>query len=258
MAVLFLSCWISSFAGDDPGSNNSIDPKPRGEVKISRVPESGTYWRGVLLQSGLFLGAQHAFRFSTEPGTRAELRGKFWPDYVASVKGLKGWEDTDSGLVNYVGHPMQGAVTGYIFTNNNGEGRKAEFGKNRAYWMSRLKGMGYTTVYSTVFELAPIGEAGLGNVGGPGTPGTMGWVDLVVTPTAGAGLQVIEDALDKYVVSWIERKVPNRFAIVFARGLFNPARSWANMMRLKVPWHRDTRPGYRETIRLARMNAGQP
>ncbi len=185
------------------------------------------------------------------------MRGKFWPDYVDAVNGLHGWEDTDSGLVNYVGHPMQGAVTSYIFTNNNGEGRKAEFGKSRAYWMSRLKGMGYTAVYSTVFELSPIGEAGLGNVGGASTPGTMGWVDLIVTPTAGAGLQVIEDALDKYLISWIERKAPNRFAIVFARGIFNPARSWANMMRLKVPWHRDTRPGYRETIRQARMSPQQ-
>jgi hypothetical protein len=257
-AALFLCCWISSFAGDDPGSNNSIDPKPRGEIKTGRVPESGTYWRGVLLQSGFFLGVQHAFRFSTEPGTRAELRGKFWPDYVTALKGFGGWEDTDPGMVNYVGHPMQGAVTGFIFTNNNGEGRKAEFGKNRAYWMSRLKAMGYTAAYSTFFELSPGGETGLGNLGGPNAPGTSGWVDIVITPVAGAGVQVIEDALDRFVVRWIERKVPNRFAIVFARGIFNPARSFANIMRLKVPWHRDTRPGYHEIIRLARENSGRP
>jgi len=28
----------------------------------------------------------------------------------------------------------------------------------------------------------------------------------------------------------------------FARGMLNPSRSFANMMRGKLPWHRDNRP----------------
>ena len=144
---------------------------------------------------------------------------------------------------------MQGAVTSYIYTNNNKTGKMAEFGANRAYWNSRLKAMAYSAAYSAQFELGPIGEASLGNVGSTSVPGTMGWVDLVVTPAGGLGWQVTEDALDRYVIRTLENKLRWGPAIVALRGVLNPSRSFTNVLRLRVPWHRDTRPGWREITR---------
>lgn len=33
---------------------------------------------------------------------------------------------------------------------------------------------------------------------------------------------------------------------MFTRSIFNPGRSFANVMSLKNPWHRHTRPGLNE------------
>ena len=38
---------------------------------------------------------------------------------------------------------MQGAVSGYIWVQNDGRYRFAEFGKNRDYWESRLRAAAY-------------------------------------------------------------------------------------------------------------------
>lgn len=224
----------------------AIDVKPA--VKLSPA-KSETDWKSIFWQSGAFLAIEHGFRFATEPGTREQFGGSFFKDYGNAVKGLGGWGDTDPFIVNYIGHPMQGAVTSYIYTNNNQTGKTAEFGANRAYWSSRLKAMAFSAAYSTQFEIGPIGEASLGNVGSSAVPGTMGWVDLVVTPTAGMGWQVTEDMLDRYVIRTLEKKIRWGPAIIAFRGILNPSRSFTNALRMRVPWHRDTRPGWRELTR---------
>ena len=206
----------------------------------------GTDWSSILWQSSAFLAIEHGFRFATEPGTRELFGGPFFKDYGNAIKGLKGWGDKDPFLVNYIGHPMQGAVTSYIYTNNNRQGRLAEFGANRDYWSSRLRAMAFSAAYSAQFEIGPVSEASLGNVGSSAVPGTMGWVDLVVTPTAGMGWQVTEDMLDRYLIRPLENKIRWGPAIIVFRGVLNPTRSFSNAMRLRVPWHRDTRPGWRE------------
>lgn len=55
------------------------------------------------------------------------------PGIRAPIDNLHGWRMAIPFLVNYVGHPMQGAVSGFIFVQNDPECEKAEFGKNRAY-----------------------------------------------------------------------------------------------------------------------------
>ncbi|HRJ22038.1 MAG TPA: hypothetical protein PLF84_23545 [Bryobacteraceae bacterium] len=242
--VLFLTLASAVHAQDSAGA---IAPAPSSTLAPKPPPE--TDWNSILWQSSAFLALEHGFRFATEPGTREHLRGPFFRDYGNALKGLKGWGDTDPFLVNYIGHPMQGAVTSYIYTNNNKTGKMAEFGANRAYWNSRLKAMAYSAAYSAQFELGPIGEASLGNVGSSSVPGTMGWVDLVVTPAGGLGWQVTEDALDRYVIRTLENKLRWGPAIVALRGVLNPSRSFTNVLRLRVPWHRDTRPGWREITR---------
>ncbi len=202
----------------------------------------GVDWRSTLRQSLFFLAIEQGFRIGTQPGTREALKGKFFDDWFTSVAATHGWGDGDDFLTNYIGHPMEGSVVGNIFVQNDPKGRQQVFNWGAEYWKSRLKAMAWSAVYSTQFELGPISEASLGNVGYPGRS-LSGAVDLVVTPLAGFGWQVGEDALDKYLVVRIEKWTSNRTIQMFARGVLNPTRSFANVMRLKVPWARDTRPG---------------
>ncbi len=64
-----------------------------------------------------------------------------------------------------------------------------------------------------------------------------------MTPTAGLGLLVAEDVLDKYLIERIERRTNNKYARIFSRMAFNPTRTAANLLRFKKPWYRD--PGLR-------------
>ena len=52
-----------------------------------------------------------------------------------------------------------------------------------------------------------------------------------------------EDATDKYAIKWIERRYHNPYIRLLAGSTMNPTRSFANILRLKVPWYRDSRPG---------------
>jgi hypothetical protein len=212
---------------------------------IGANPEGPSFhYKPAVLQSSVFLAIQHGFRFATEPGSRAELKGPFFRDWGRSIKGLSGWGDGDPFIVNYVGHPMMGAVTGYIAVQNDYRGRTAQFGRSGDYWKSRLRAAAWSAAYSTQFELGPVSEVSLGNVGK--VPGTLGMVDLVVTPTAGFGLMVLEDAVDRYVIARLENVTGNLAWRIVVRSLLNPDRAMANLVRGKPPWHRDFRPGISE------------
>lgn len=217
---------------------------PSGTPAAQFREHGGFGWRRAYQQSLLFLGIQHAFRLATEAGTREELGGPFLKDYFRSVGKLRAWKDGDPFLVNYIGHPMQGAVTGYIQIQNDPRGRYQEIGLDKAYWKSRLKAFAWNAVYSTQFEIGPLGEAAIGNVGlkpVSTSPHPMAWVDIVVTPTLGTAWLVGEDALDRWLVKPLERKVKKYPAVMIIRGFLNPSRSFANVLRGKWPWYRDDR-----------------
>ena len=74
------------------------------------------------------------------------------------------------------------------------------------------------------------------------SPETTGRVDHVVTPVGAFGLIVAEDALDRYLVRWIEGRVGNRAARASLRVLFNPGRTMSNTVSGRTPWHRPERP----------------
>jgi hypothetical protein len=204
----------------------------------------GFNWDGALKQSFLFLGVQHAFRLATEEGTRAELKGPFFKDYFRSLRSLRGWGDGDPFLVNYIGHPMMGAVSGYIQIQNDPKGVQEEVSLKKSYWKSRMKAMGWSFFYSTQFELGLVSEATLGNIGirpyGK-AKNPMAYVDLVVTPVVGTGWLIGEDTLDKYFIRRYEDRLPNRASVMLFRSFLNPTRSFANVMRGKWPWYRDNR-----------------
>jgi hypothetical protein len=205
--------------------------------KAPGLEEKGFDWSNATRESLRFLTIQHGIRLTQEK-TFDQLSGPFWADYFESLKGLKTWKDGDSAFTNYVAHPMQGAVTGYIQVQNDPKGKRTSITDGSVYWRSRLKAMAWSAAYSTQFELGPYSEATIGNVGR--TPGTMGYVDLVMTPTGGFGMMVAEDAFDHFVVSRLERRV-NPPTMRFLRMVFSPNRTLANVLRFKKPWRRDNR-----------------
>lgn len=199
--------------------------------------ENGIDWKSAFNQSFLFLGIQHGYAV-TQSKTRRALKGKFFKDYVDSVKSLHGWEDGGRFFTNYIAHPMQGSFTGFILVQNDRKGRQTEFGKSKEYWNSRLKALAWSAAWSTQFEIGPISQASIGNVG---LSGKQTYVDIVITPTVGFGMMISEDALDKYLIKRIERNIDNYYVKIFSRMLFNPTRTMANLVRFKLPWYRDNR-----------------
>jgi hypothetical protein len=196
-------------------------------------------WRNAFNESMRFVLIEHAFRVAMQPQTRARLGGKFFADYADSVKAVKGWGDGDNWFINYVAHPMQGAMTSFIQIQNDPQGRTLEFANHPMYWKSRLKALAWNTAYSTQFEIGPISESSLGNVGQ--RKGTSGYVDFVITPVGGFAVTLAEDVLDKYIVSRWEARTDSLKMRGFYRVALNPCRSFANVLRGKSPWHRDTR-----------------
>jgi hypothetical protein len=197
----------------------------------------GFNWKGALQQSSLLLALQHGYAL-TQVKTRRELRGPFFRDYFDSLGNLRGWADGGRFFTNYVAHPLQGAATGFIQIQNDPDGARREFSGDRAYWRSRLKALGWSALNSTQFELGPVSQASIGNVG---KARKLTYVDLVITPTVGTAMLVGEDFLDRHVVRRLERGSDSLLLRVAARMLLNPARSCANVLRFKKPWHRDTR-----------------
>jgi hypothetical protein len=219
------------------------------------------HWKAALWQSFGFLVVGHAFRLANDGGARYLLFHKpFWHDYWASTDNfhMSRWGDGDSFLVNYIGHPMEGAVAGDIFLNNDPEGRSARFGKSSTYWYSRLKAMAWATVFEAYFEVGPVlSEAAIGNEGGytyvPGCglypcdkyPGkhfkpptnNTGWVDFVITPTVGMGWIVLEDAIEREIIDRLANGSPAvKYKIL--RSSLAPSHTFANLFAGKYPWFR--------------------
>lgn len=202
------------------------------------------HWKPALIQSGVFLGVQHGYRVVAQKGTRQQLAGPFFRDWAQSVKNLRGWRDGNRFFINYIGHPLQGGLTGRIFVNNSDRAKGQAFGKSKKYWETRLKAMAWSAVWSAQFELGPVSEANIGNVGlfPRGKYSSMAYVDLVVTPVVGTGVLVGEDAIDKYILkNWLERKGKNKTKIKILRSVLTPTTSIGNLLRGKVPWKRDDR-----------------
>lgn len=195
----------------------------------------GFHWKPAAEQSLLFLGIQHGYAL-TQPKTRRDLRGPFFRDYFRSVKSLGKWEDGGRFFTNYVAHPMQGALLGHIWVQNDPRGKSARFGRSKTYWRSRLTALAWSAAWSTQFELGPVSQASIGNVG---LHGKQTWIDIVITPTGGGVLLVAEDALDRLLIRPLESRTDSLLLKIAARMLLNPTRSAANLLRFKKPWHRD-------------------
>jgi hypothetical protein len=202
-------------------------------------------WQSLFVQSLFVLTVQHGVRLWREPGTRTGLRGAFWRDYANSAGNLSSWRDGDPFPINYIAHPIQGAAYGFIWVQNDLGFRELAFLES-GYWNSRFRAMLWSAVLTVNFEIGPYSEASLGNVGTPMRHdsirnGGMGAVDMVITPLVGTAWLVGEDAIDWHLIRKIEAQTQSRVLRALARGLLNPARTFANAVRFKPPWHRDSR-----------------
>ena len=183
----------------------------------------------------------------------------YWSDYKHSLSTWadSGWSDGDPFLDNYIGHPIQGALTGFIQVQNDPQGEKLEFSNSKAYWRSRLKAMLWSAAYSTQWEIGPLSELTIEKYGavsrGKWNPdGTYpcvskncvtgtGKVDVVITPLGGLGWMVAEDVLDKQIARRVEGATRNKFLIATTRCAVNPIRGAANILHGKSPWFRASR-----------------
>lgn len=215
-------------------SFNNLKNAPAPDDLAEKKAE-GFRWGSAIRQSLMFLAIQHGYAL-TQPKTREALKGKFWEDYVKSVKSLHGWEDGGRFFTNYIAHPMQGSFVGFIQVQNDPKGMKQQFGASGDYWRSRMKAIAWSAAWSTQFEVGPLSQASIGNVG---LKGKQTWEDIVVTPALGTALLISEDAIDRFVMKRIERGTDNFYIVIFSRMLLSPTRTIANLFRFKTPWHRD-------------------
>ncbi len=209
------------------------------------------HWRSALKQSALFLAIQHGGNAIGEGSVRRSFsRGPFFRRYAQALEHYRfsRWSDDDPFLVDYVAHPMMGAVVARIQVQNEPRALSQEVSGRATYWRSRLHALGWATLYAFQWELGPISESSIGNTGSFQywsksahhlTNGT-GVTDLVTTPIAGTAFLIGEDILDRYAIHRLE-SISRNPAWLLAISVLNPSRSAANLLRWKSPWFRDGR-----------------
>jgi hypothetical protein len=210
------------------------------------------HWGPALEETFFATSFMHVMRL-TEPDTAPELKGVLFRDYYHSVAGLHGWDDYDPFIVQYMGHSFHGATDSRIELQNNPNGRTIDWG-DPGYWHSRAVAMAWNALWGAQFKIGLYSEAMIGNVGLPNQYrkkplppnadyGTMAWSEFVVNPVGGTAWVMSEDILDRYVVRRMEGKT-NRYFMYVARSFLTPSRAWANLLRFKRPWYRETRDIY--------------
>lgn len=204
-------------------------------------------WGRLLGESLIFLAAQHGGNIAMDSDTRNALtHGSFWGDYAYCVEHYRWsrWKDDDPFGVDYIGHPMMGAVTNAMYEQNDPKQRALTFENTHRYWFGHLRATAYSAAYSAQWKVGPASEASIGNTGigyytrkrdGLYTNET-GMQDFFITPLGGMVWNVGEDAIDRYFL----RRIQNRSRVVkFLASFTTPAKSAANLSRFRAPYYRD-------------------
>ena len=214
------------------------DPIPAQETDTS------VRWGKVIRQTLSMQAIQHSF-FMTEPKARRALgSGPWFHDWFQSASSPfvePHWSDGGRFLTNYIAHPMAGSSYAYIFRQNDPSAMRLEFGQP-GYFNHLAKESGIAALSSLQWELGPMSEASIENVGMPPDRYKMAWIDMVITPSLGVAWRAGEDAVDRYVIEKLERKIDSRAGKAAIRILLNPTRSMANVMAGQKPWKRPARP----------------
>ncbi len=217
-----------------------VDVPAVGSQDASDLAPAPSTLRGAIADSFRLLLLEHSTRVAFQQKTRRELGGPFFADYFRAVRMPQTWDDGDGWAVNYIGHPIHGAASGFIWLDHEDGAHDPDLGFSNEYWTSRARATAWAAVYSGQFEFGPFSEASLGNVGL--RPNTTGWVDHVVTPAGALGFMLAEDALDRFVILRIESWTSNRVLRSLARMALNPSRTLSNAAQGRAPWARPVRP----------------
>ena len=216
--------------------------------------ECRVHWGSVLGQAGEFLAVQTVGNIAKDQGirysvTHLESFDDFVDRWFTSVDRYRylHWSDDAPFLDHYVGHPFMGGITNAIWIQNDPLGQTLEL-HDKGYWKSRLRAVAFTCFYDVQWKLGPVSEASIGNAGyytylEPTLhvyTNDTGLAPIVTTPVGGFLWTLAEDSLDHYVVKRLDQKTQNPF-LLFSMSFLNPARGFANVLRFKAPWHRDTR-----------------
>jgi hypothetical protein len=231
-------------------------------IAPASLQKESFHWRRALTESFTFLVIEQAYVVHTDFNWVVIENGipfnHYWRDYKQSLSAWvhSGWNDGDPNWFGYVGHPVQGALTGFIQIQNDPQGERLEFSKTKAYWWSRLKAGLWNAAYSTQWNLGPVSEV---TVEKYGTKTRAPWnydgsypcskhcltgvgqIDIVMTPLGGTGWLIGEDFLDAKVVRRVEGSTQNHFLIDTTRCALNPIRGAANILHGKQPWYRASR-----------------
>jgi hypothetical protein len=238
---------VSAASPDSAGSSSQefarpsavISAAPALVIQSSDRSDERIQWRTLMRNSLSLVGVMHAFRLSTESGTRDALNNGVFGGYFKALGSMHGWSDGDGFYENYLGHPIQGAVSDYVWIHNDPHYRNVEFGKSRDYWMSRLRAYSYSWAFSEQFEVGLLSEASIGQI--QRYCCAYGFVDHIVTPNFGMAWLVGGDIIDRYVTRPLEDRTTSITARSLLRSLINPPQTFANMMMLQKPWHRENR-----------------
>jgi hypothetical protein len=250
------------------------------EATLTPVPslKQGFQWHRALAESFTFLVIEQAYVVHTDFNWVVIENGvpfnHYWRDYKQSLSAWvhSGWNDGDPNWFGYVGHPVQGALTGFIQIQNDPQGEKLEFSKTKAYWWSRTKAALWNAAYSTQWNLGPLSEVTVEKYGAKTRPpwnynGSfpcskhcltgVGQIDIVMTPIAGTGWLIGEYLLDKKVVRRVEDATQNHLLIDTVRCALNPIRGGAYILHGKPPWYRASRDAQRMDL-FSDQNVAMP
>ena len=216
------------------------EPQPSQKEGSREFSQKQSTWKGAFEDSLRLLMIEHTSRIAFQDKTRRELGGPFFPDYARSLKIPHTWNDGDSWPVNYIGHPIHGAASGFIWLDHEPGAHDPRLGFSKDYWASRGRATAWAAAYSLQFEFGPLSEASIGNVGMH--PNTTGWVDHVVTPLGALGFMVIEDSVDRFLIARIEALTQKGWLRKLSRAALNPSRSLSNAAQGRALWDRVGRP----------------
>jgi len=235
-------------AADAPASPERVAlkdcPTDRTHARECRV-----HWHQLIISSAVFNAFLNGGNLYTGYWYRWETtHGKWFQRWFDSDTGYdwNHWTDGNPAMDQYVGHPMMGAITNYLWIQNDPKGATVQIGEP-GYWKSRLRATIFTTAYHFEWKFGPFGEAGVGHIGDHPTHSVNGHlrndtgvVELVTTPVGGLLWTAAEDVLDKKIVRRFEHAPRGPFPLLLISFL-TPSRATANILRWRSPWYRDDR-----------------
>jgi len=151
----------------------AIQPCAGDSASASHTTEDSFHCKQAIARSFLAIVYQNAFRVATQRDTRDAIHGPFWRSYAESIENFHGFNDGDGFFTSYILHPIQGSFVCFLERQNDPKYRDVEFGSSQRYWISCVRSLAFSAVYSVVWSATPFGEPGVDFVGKHNQPGVV-------------------------------------------------------------------------------------